>query len=171
MRCQNIGLRGSLAQSVEHRTFNPLVARSSRARPTRISHADHELTPPRSGGVVLCGAWRPCIAMDVSAGRQHATGSLCGWMPDVCIRTSAHVWPGARAPFPGKPRGIPLRSILFPVIYYRNNLSKQHGKFLFRIPLIRDRFLSSPGRPRMKRPWRARPRGAVCGAFFSGRVS
>ena len=30
-------LRGSLAQSVEQRTFNPLVARSSRARPTKLS--------------------------------------------------------------------------------------------------------------------------------------
>lgn len=27
---------GSLAQLVEHRTFNPLVARSSRARPTNF---------------------------------------------------------------------------------------------------------------------------------------
>ncbi len=29
---------GSLAQPVEQRTFNPLVARSNRARPTRYRH-------------------------------------------------------------------------------------------------------------------------------------
>lgn len=141
MRCQNIRLSGSLAQSVEHRTFNPLVARSSRARPARFSLRIKHMTPPSRR--------LPCFSRSLCRrpGVKHESAHVA---TEVIVRpASGAVYPYFRAS--SRPARAPTRSAplsrrlcraagsLFSVICYRNNSPNRHGKFLFRIPLIRDR--------------------------------
>ena len=141
MRCQNIGLSGSLAQSVEHRTFNPLVARSSRARPTRFSLRIKHGRLVHGGVRVFRGRFAAGLASRMSQPMWQPR-SLCDRLRVLCIRTSAH--PPVRRGRRPDPRPLSRRVCraalsLFSVICYRNNPPNRHGKFLFRIPLIRDR--------------------------------
>src|SRR5690606_6155628 len=55
------GFRGPLAQSVEHRTFNPLVDGSNPSRPTTLKAAPTALRKPHSASVTVARV-RPTAA-------------------------------------------------------------------------------------------------------------
>ena len=52
---------GSLAQSVEQRTFNPLVERSNRSRPTKVCSCKSSLYLKSAGCSFVLGKTKGCI--------------------------------------------------------------------------------------------------------------
>ena len=52
---------GSLAQSVEQRTFNPLVERSNRSRPTKVCSCKSSLHLKSAGCFFVLGKTKGCI--------------------------------------------------------------------------------------------------------------